>query len=255
LTPFDSERCSELDRTELVAPVVEVDCDETFSDAFTDVDLFSVDEFTLEDWDTDSSITELLVFVEEATTLDFALAWLVKLLETSLVSEDSGFETATEDFLEFKVLEVETRELFFTAELEVAVDRAANDTLDVVEVETPFATDVDKLVDAEELETKTEFLLTATLESVVETFLAEKDLALATDFTILFVSADDSVTIFDSWPLFSLSSHVVSPVFNMLDFLSNENSSPDTFFIRLLTVSCIRFDMQFASVLVVIDLL
>lgn len=255
LTTFDSERCSELDRTELVAPVVEVDCDETFSDAFTDVDLFSVDEFTLEDWDADSSITELLVFVEEATTLDFALAWLVKLLETSLVSEDSRFETATEDFLEFKVLEVETRELFFTAELEVAVDRAANDTLDVVEVETPFATDVDKLADAEELETKTEFLFTAALESVVETFLAEKDLALAIDFTILFVSADDSVTIFDSCPLFSLSSHVVSPVFNMLDFLSNENSSPDTFFIRLLTVSCIRFDMQFASVLVVIDLL
>lgn len=187
LTPFDSERCSELERTELVAPVVEVDCDETFSDAFTDVDLFSVDEFTLEDWDADSSITELLVFVEEATTLDFAVAWLVKLLETSLVSEDSRFETATEDFLEFKVLEVETRELFFTAELEVAVDRAANDTLDVVEVETPFATDVDKLADAEELETKTEFLFTATLESVVETFLAEKDLALAIDFTSLFV--------------------------------------------------------------------
>lgn len=96
MTPFDSERCSELDRTELDAHVV--DCDETFSDDFTDVDLFSVDEFTLEDWDADSSITELLVFVEEATTLDFALAWLVKLLETSLVSEDSRFETATEDF-------------------------------------------------------------------------------------------------------------------------------------------------------------
>lgn len=245
LTPFDSERCSELDRTELVAPV-EVDCD----DAFTDVDLFSVDEFTLEDWEADSSITELLIVVEEATTLDFALARVVELLETSVEFEDSKLETETADFFEFTVLEEDTTELFFTAELEVAVDRPANDTLDVVKVETPFATDVDKLADAEELETETDVFFAAALESVVEIFFAEKDLALATDFTILLVSADDSVTILESWPL---SSHVVSPVFSMLDFLSTENSSPDTFFILLLTVSCIKFDVQLASVLAVMD--
>jgi len=197
LTPFDSERCSELERTELDEPV-EVDCDDTFSDAFTDVDFLSVNEFTLEDWDADSSSTELLIFVEEATTLDFDFAWLVELLETSVVFEDSRFETETEDFLVFKVLELETTELFFTAELEVAVDRAANETLDVDEVETPFATDVDKLADAEELETETEVFFIANLESVVETFLAEKDLALAIDFTILLVSSDVSVTILDS---------------------------------------------------------
>ena len=204
MTPFDSEHCSELDRTELVAPV-EVDCD----DAFTDVDLFSVDEFTLEDWEADSSITELLIVVEEATTLDFALARVVELLETSVEFEDSKLETETADFFEFTVLEEDTTELFFTAELEVAVDRPANDTLDVVKVETPFATDVDKLADAEELETETDVFFAAALESVVEIFFAEKDLALATDFTILLVSADDSVTILESWPL---SSHVVSPV-------------------------------------------
>lgn len=205
LTPFDSERCSELDRTELVAPI-EVDCDDIFSDAFTDVDFLSLDEFTLEDWDADSSITELLIVVEEATTLDFASAQVVELLETSVEFEDSKLETETDAFFEFTVFEEDMTELFFTPELEVAVDRPANDTLDVVEVETPFSTDVDKLADAEELETETDVFFAVALESVVEIFLAEKDLALAIDFTILLVSAEDSVTILESLPLFSLSS-------------------------------------------------
>jgi len=117
--PFDSERCSELDLTELVE-TAEVDCDDDFSDVFAEVDLFSEDEFTLEDWDTDSSIVELLIVAEAATTLDFALELLVKLFETSVVFEDSALET--EDFFELVVFEVETAELFLLVELALAVD-------------------------------------------------------------------------------------------------------------------------------------
>jgi len=74
----------------------------------------------LEDWDTDSSIVELLIVAEAATTLDFALELLVKLFETSVVFEDSALET--EDFFELVVFEVETAELFLLVELALAVD-------------------------------------------------------------------------------------------------------------------------------------
>lgn len=126
----------------------------------------------------------------------------------------------------------------------------------IVEIETPFETEVDESVAAVELETKTDVFFAVTLESVVEDFLAEKDLALAIDLTILLFSSVDSETFWDSsWAMVSFSSLITSPVFAKLDFLSSANSSPDTFFILLLTVSCIRFDRQPASVLALRDLL
>jgi len=214
---LDSERCSWLDLIELVE-AEEVDCDETFSDVFS-----SVDEITFVDWEEDSSTFELLIFAFEL---------LIKFFETSVVLAVSVLEAQTDDFFELIVLEEVATELFLTAELILV---AADDAFDVVVLER----DADSMTDDEPLETKTDVFFAVALESVVEDFLAENDLALAMDLTILLFSPEDSETVLDSSrAAFSFSLLVTSPVFTMLDFLSPANSSPDTFLSLLLTVSC-----------------
>jgi len=194
----------------------------TFSDVF-----FSVEEITFEDWDDDSSTFELLIFAFEL---------LIKFFESSVLLDVSVLEAETEDFFELIVLEEVATELFLTAELtEVLADNA----FDVVE----FERDADSVTDDEPLDTKTDVFFAVALESVVEDFLAENDLALAMDFTILLFSDEDSETFLDSSRVvLSLSLQVTSPVFKMLDFLSPKNSSPDTFLSLLLTVSCNKWE-------------
>jgi len=241
-TPFDSERCNELDLTELVA--TELDCDDVFADAlkFTEDDFCSSEEFTLQECVADSSVELLMLVTEEAMAFDFALTVLVKLFDTSDEFEASKLETETDDFLELTVLEVEETELLFTTEFELVVDEIV-DELFVVELLEAAAVDV--LLALMELETATDDFFAATLEAAVEDFLAENDFDLATDFTIS--AADSEIGLLTSCTAFSFSSDATSPV--LLDFLSIANSSADIFFIRLLTVSCIRFDEMFASVL------
>jgi len=241
-TPFDSERCNELDLTELVA--TELDCDDVFADAlkFTEDDFCSSEEFTLQECVSDSSVELLMLVTEEAMAFDFALTVLVKLFDTSDEFEASKLETETDDFLELTVLEVEETELLFTTEFELVVDEIV-DELFVVELLEAAAVDV--LLALMELETATDDFFAATLEAAVEDFLAENDFDLATDFTIS--AADSEIGLLTSCTAFSFSSDATSPV--LLDFLSIANSSADIFFIRLLTVSCIRFDEMFASVL------
>jgi len=185
--------------------------------------------------DCDSSVVELLVVVEDATTLDFAFKMLVELFETSVVFEESKLDTETEAFLELTVLEEDETELFLTAELEFTDDIAADEFFAVDELETPLEIAVDALLAETELETATDDFFTATLETAVDDFLAENDFDLATDFPVVeeLLSVVASTTCLDaSSTLFSFSTHVVSPVFSMLDFLSSANSSADTFFIH-----------------------
>jgi len=219
--PLDSERSSWLDLIEFVE-AVEVDCDVTFSDVF-----FSAEEITFEDWEDDSSTFELL---------RFAFELLIKFFETSVLLDVSVLEAETEDFFELIVLEEVATELFLTAELtEVLADNA----FDVIE----FETDADSLTDDEPLDTRTDVFFAVALESDVEDFLAENDLVLAMDFTVLLFSDEDSETFLDSSrAVLSLSLLVTSPVFMMLDFLSPANSSPDTFLSLLLTVSCSKWE-------------
>ena len=210
-TPFDSERCSELDLAELVA-AAELACDDVFVDAFKFTLDCSVDEFTLQDCD--SSVVELLVVVEDATTLDFAFKMLVELFETSVVFEESKLDTETEAFLELTVLEEDETELFLTAELEFTDDIAAEEFFTVDELETPLEIAVDALLAETELETVTDDFFTAMLETAVDDFLAENDFDLATDFPVVeeLLSVVASATCLDaSSTLFSFSTHVVSP--------------------------------------------
>ena len=188
--PLDSERSSWLDLIEFVE-AVEADCEVTFSDVF-----FSAEEITFEDWEDDSSTFELL---------RFAFELLIKFFETSVLLDVSVLEAETEDFFELIVLEEVATELFLTAELtEVLADNA----FDVVE----FERDAASVTDDEPLDTKTDVFFAVALESDVEDFLAENDLALAMDFTVLLFSDEDSETFLDSSrAVLSFSLIVTSP--------------------------------------------
>lgn len=197
---------------------------------------------------------ELLVVVEEATMLEFAFTELVELLETSVLLAEAKLET--DDFWELAATDDNETELFFVVAL--AFDITDDELFADVELKTPLETAVDRLLATTEFATAIEDFFVATADTAVEDFLAENDFDLPTVFSALeeeFSAVASETCIDTSSRLFS-SWQFDSPVFIMLDFLSSaENSSPDTFFIRLLTVSCIRFDVQFASVLLAVKAL